>query len=102
MYTGNRVVIYKLIVKVGNMCLIVATVSVALHDITATWDNELVNVWDAESNVHTAAQCTVTVHLRLTLKAFSLSEFVALHVQIAGLPVCTWNKPLSRAKSSGK
>ena len=32
---------------------------------------------------------TVTVHLRLTLKAFSLSKLIALCVQSTGLAVCT-------------
>ena len=32
---------------------------------------------------------TVTVHLRLTLKAFGLSELIALCVQSTGFAVCT-------------
>lgn len=35
------------------------------------------------------------MHLRLALEAFSLSEFAALHVQSAGLPICMCSKLLS-------
>ena len=41
-----------------------------------------------ESDAPTSTHRTVTVHLRLTLEAFSLSELIALHVQIAGFAVC--------------
>jgi hypothetical protein len=38
--------------------------------------------------VPTATHRAVSVHLRLTLKALGLGEFIAPHIQIAGFSVC--------------
>lgn len=46
-----------------------------------------VEYFELQLTAPTTAHRAVTVHLSLTLKAFSLSEFVALHVQITGLAV---------------
>ena len=77
-----------LVVKTHNGCLLVeATGVIPDYRVTVTWDSGSANAWYFE-RVLTTAHRAVAVHLRLTLKALSLSEFIALHVQIAGFTAC--------------
>ena len=48
----------------------------------------------------TSTHRTVTVHLCFTLKAFSLSKFVALHVQIAGFAM--WEQSVESCRNRAR